>query len=215
VFLVLIGGGVVNGFITHRWSPSDELQRAADAIQNVPVTIGEWEGEDAEIDERTMRVAAATGAFKRTYKHRETNDWISVTVMCGPHGPISLHPPTVCFTGAGWDLESDPETADVAFGQNSTCQFWQADFALSEKMQQQRIVTNWGWNNGNGWKASANPRFEYAGSPYLFKLYFTSPADFAAGEKKSLRDDFMRQFLDEFDRTVIDTLNNTTSRNEN
>lgn len=215
MFLLLIGGGVVDGFITNRWTPSDELQRATEALQNVPVTIGEWEGVNDEIDERTMRVAAATGAIKRIFTNRETNDWISVTVMCGPHGPISLHPPTVCFVGAGWELAGDAETADIPFKQDSTCEFWQAEFARTERLQQQTIVTNWGWNNGSGWKASDNPRFEYAGSPYLFKLYFTSPAHLARDEKKILRDEFMRQFLIEFERTVIDTLKPNNSRNEN
>lgn len=215
MFLLLIGGGVVDGFITHRWSPSDELERATAALENVPATIGEWDSTEIELDERSMRVAAATGALKRTYTNRDTNDWISVTVMCGPHGPISLHPPTVCFVGAGWELDSDAETADVPFQQDSTCEFWQADFSKSESQQQQTIVTNWGWNNGSGWKASANPRFEYAGSPYLFKLYFTSTAHLATGEKKAVRDEFMRQFLNEFERTVIDTLKPNISRNEN
>jgi hypothetical protein len=214
MFLILIGTGVVDGLITNRWSPSDELERASEAIQNIPATIGAWEGEENELDERSMRIAAATGAVKRTYRHRETGQWVSVTLLCGPHGPISLHPPTVCFTSAGWVVENNPESTDFAFGQDATCHFWQADFGRIQDHARQRIVTNWGWNDGTGWKASANPRFEYAGSPYLFKLYFTSNDDLASEQHKHVRDEFIRLFLDEFDRTVLDQIQDSTSRNE-
>lgn len=208
--LLLLGAGVADGIITNRWAPSDELQRASAAIQNLPLEIGEWTGVDREIDERELKIAAATAFIQRTYTNQTTGDQIIVTCLCGPHGPISLHPPTVCFTGAGWRLTEQEKPENYDLDDQTTCRFWQARFTRRNQLQEEEIVTDWSWNNGEGWKASTNPRFEYAGSPFLYKLYFTSPARLANEQSKSLRDDFVKMFLSEFDRTVLESQQKTT-----
>jgi len=205
-FLLLVAGGIVDGYISHRWVGSDSLEQASSVIRQLPEKIGEWESKNLEISDRILTVAGATGYSKRLYYNEQTGDWISVTLLCGPHGPISLHPPTVCFTGAGWNLTHPKKTVRYSPRENVTAATWQAGFRRQEEFEEQEIVADWSWNDGTGWKASKNPRYEFAGSPYLFKLYIVSDVALTTDETIARRDQFVNALLNELDRTVFSSL---------
>lgn len=204
--LLLAASGIVDGYLTHRWSGSESLELAAAALDNLPKTIGEWGSEELEITQQVLTVAGATGYAKRMYQNRETGEWIVVTLLCGEHGPISLHPPTVCFTGAGWRAEGKEQIVKYSPTKDAKATTWQAGFLKREDFEEQNIVADWSWNNGTGWRASNNPRYEFAGSPFLIKLYVISDADLTQENAKDRRDQFVKSLLAEIDRTVFDTL---------
>lgn len=206
--------GAVDGYFSQRWVSTELLHEASAALHDLPLTIGEWEGTEGEINPQQLKIAEATGALYRVYRHRTTQESFSVMLLCGPHGPISLHPPTVCFVGAGWNLTAAPESQDYIEGKSPGCQFWQAKFDRSGDLRREAILTDWSWNNGQGWKASTDPRFEFAGSPYLFKLYVTGSAPTDSEADRTVREEFVRQLTHEFDRTVLKRIAKTDSSQE-
>ncbi len=211
---LLVGAGIVDGYFSQRWVSTELLQEASAALHELPLTIGEWEGTEGEINPQQLKIAEATGSLLRVYRHRTTGESFSVMLLCGPHGPISLHPPTVCFVGAGWNLTAAPESHEYVDREATACQFWQARFDRSSDLRRDAILTDWAWNNGQGWKASSDPRFEFAGSPYLFKLYVTGSVPTDSDADRKLRAEFVRELTEAFDRTVLKRIAKTDSSQE-
>src|SRR5262245_44831048 len=94
---VLLASGVLHGLWSGRWQFSDEASKATERLEQVSLAIGDWDGDEHEIDSRQIRAAGATGYLSRRYVNRQTGEVIWCTVLCGPPGPIAVHPPDVCF----------------------------------------------------------------------------------------------------------------------
>src|SRR5947209_9927630 len=93
--LVLLVSGVVHGLWTDRWRAAAEPAAYAARLADVPRTVGDWEGQDVTLEEKSLRVAEVTGYLARTYVHRRTGAMAEVVVVCGRPGPISVHTPDV------------------------------------------------------------------------------------------------------------------------
>ncbi len=84
---------------------------------------------------------------------------------------MAVHTPEVCYRGAGYDLRATPAPAlvrdenDVEAGTLWSARFTKQGDASSD------LQLYWGWDAGDGWQAPANPRWEFRGRPYLYKLY--------------------------------------------
>lgn len=210
--LLIVAVGILEGKISHRWGPSNDLKLASTAVETLPETIGDWESEKLEIEEQTLTLAGATGHLKRIYRNPETGEWHVVTLLCGKHGPISLHAPTLCFTGSGWRAAGPEKVVEYSPREGMVAQAWQVAFDRREDFKEEHIMVDWTWNDGSGWRATDNARFEYAGAPYLFKLYVVSDGDQIGGEGKARRDQFVKSLLKELDRTVFDSLTSTNTQ---
>ena len=204
--VLIIAAGIADGVITNRWDRSGSLQQVSKLLSDLPKKIGEWESIELEIPPQQLVIAGATGSVARQYTHTKTGASIQVTLLCGPHGPISLHPPTVCFTGAGWTQKTPEQKQEFQKTEDSQHTFWECRFTRENDLREQVILTDWAWSDGSGWVASDNPRFEYASSPFLIKLYITSEASLADGEARAQRDQFVNLLLDEIERTITDPI---------
>ena len=202
IILMLIGG-VVYGLQSNRWTASQDVEQAAARIQNVPLDFGDWEGRDIEIPQNQLDQAGAVGHLHRVYKNRTTGDEVLVMVLCGPHGPIALHPPTVCFTGAGWKLEEPPEATAVkdAEQKGELGSFFVTRFRKTTPTSASRMRTCWAWNGDGRWESPESPRFAFAGSRHLYKIYVStrlSPEANSDAEEafdKGICIKFLREFL--------------------
>lgn len=203
---MIVVTGVIDGHYSQRWDSSNQLANASLALNNLPLKIEDWIGTDTEISPQHLKTAGATGSISRSYTNRKSGEQIQVMVLCGPHGPIALHPPTVCFLSAGWQLKSPPQKNNIKRPNEDSCSFWQAKFSHTQQRREQVILTDWAWNNGDGWTAATNPRFDYAGSPYLFKLYVTSSPSPTTDAGRARREKFVAILLDEFEHTVFESL---------
>jgi hypothetical protein len=73
--------------------------------------------------------------------------------------------------------------------------FWCADFEWQQPSgTATRIRTYWGWSNDGIWKAPDYPRYQFAGSQVLDKLYVIRPVT-PSDSDEELIDDFLRDFL--------------------
>ncbi|MFQ5731049.1 MAG: exosortase-associated EpsI family protein [Planctomycetaceae bacterium] len=172
--LVLLIGGVAHGLLTHRWTESTELREAAARLQSIPTTIGDWESSELTIPATQLKQAGAVGHVHRVYRNRKTDEVVNVMLLCGHPGPISVHPPTVCFTGAGWQLQDGPSQTTIHDREaKSIGRFHTALFQRTTPTGDVRMQTVWSWNAGGKWEVPDHPRFEFAGAGHLYKLYVT------------------------------------------
>lgn len=195
VALVILAG-ITQGVLQQRWSQSDQLPVAVQKLQQIPMTFGLWSAEELKLDEQEISTGRIRGYIRREYTHAQTNSKVGVLLMVGEAGPISLHPPTVCLKGQGFQMLRQP--ASVSFsseaGRQSNTMF-RADFRGSRTEDELLTRLYWAWGNDGIWEAAESPRFQFAGQSMLHKLYVTerwSPSETKTDTAVA------RQFLEDF-----------------
>ena len=101
---IIVATGTVHGFKFDRWGVSRELEAARSRVDRVPMTIGSWKGGPSNFDRRAMLAVGLEGFISRGYKNDATGKSVSLLLMCGRPGPVSVHTPEICYPGAGFEL---------------------------------------------------------------------------------------------------------------
>jgi hypothetical protein len=118
-------------------------------------------------------VAEVVGHLARNYTNRVTGQKVSVLLLCGRPGPMSVHTPEVCYQGSGYEIVGKQEKRQTKIeATGRTADLWTAQFK-KPGIAPQPVRLFWGWGRGENWVASDQPRFTYARSRYLYKLYVT------------------------------------------
>ncbi|APZ94636.1 exosortase-associated EpsI family protein [Fuerstiella marisgermanici] len=162
----------INGFDT---ADKSDLNNAVARLHDIPTDIGNWSSSsDAELTEREQEVAGISGYVRRHYTNPRIGYSVHLTVLCGASGPISVHPPTACFEGIGYTLASGPTPTLIKSDDgNSANEFNKSSFRQGDASVPEIVRVFWGWGTDGAWKAPSNPRFEFRGKSYLYKIYVT------------------------------------------
>src|SRR5262249_8651740 len=129
------------------------------------------------------------------YVNRRTGDEVSVLILCGRPGPVSLHPPTLCYQGAGYSVMTAPEDFPVrtAAGRVGSLQTMRMS---KEGPNPEPLRVFWRWSSGGPFAVPDNRRRAYAGAGSLYKVYVVRRLGRA---DESLEGDpaagFVREFL--------------------
>lgn len=179
--MLLVGAGLWHGRATGRWTPSNALEVVSQRLGQLPAKAGDWIGKPLPVEDEEQFARAGVKAFQQyRYTHRVTGATATVLVVCGKPGPISVHDPTTCYVGAGYVMNAKPRRLDFTAG-GQAHQLWMARFDPPGIDPGQKLEILWGWNSGEGWQAPEMTRWEFAGKPYLFKLYILSDAFATSG----------------------------------
>ena len=193
VAALLVADGIVYGVWTNRWRSPEELVQAVARLEEAPVVVGDWHGEDGQpLSEREVTAAGFSGNVVRTYRNRATGQTIGIMLACGRAGPLSVHTPDICYRGAGYEVMKTITRREES---GSAAELWQAHFGKADGLTPTELRVLWAWNANGAWAAPDNPRFTFAGAPALYKLYViqeTAPDDRSADEACT---EFLREFL--------------------
>jgi len=168
----LLASALANGLRNDRWGAAPDLQGAADRLECVAPRLGEWESFPKPMSERQLKAAGVVGHLSRRFVHKPTGAEVHVLVIVGHSGPIAVHPPEVCYAGAGYRQQGDKVKHTVK-GTRSA-ELWAATFVKQDATSESLRVF-WAWGSGEDWSAADNPRLTFAGFPYLYKLYVVRP----------------------------------------
>jgi Protein of unknown function (DUF3485) len=158
--------GLVHGYWTDRWNePTDAIDAAA-RFEQIPLTIGEWDGQPVEVKASQIEAALA-GHVQRRYVNRMTGETVTLALVVGRPGPVSIHTPDVCYSASGYVI--GPRTRSVVSGCNA--EFLTMDAVRTRLTEESRIRLFWAWNAGAGWSAPEEPRLAFARFRVLHKLY--------------------------------------------
>jgi hypothetical protein len=160
----VIACGVVHGFWTDRWTASRETSDGAARLNELPLTLGDWEGQ--VIDAKPSPAAGPVSMIQRSYVHRGTGETVVIAVVCGRPGPVSIHTPDVCYGASGFNVG-----ARVRKTVSGGAEFWTADAVKTQAVEEKQLRIFWGWSAGNGWKAAEDARQAFPRVPVLYKLY--------------------------------------------
>ncbi len=146
----LIACGIVHGFWTDRWVPPVETAEAAARLDALPLELGDWDGQTLEVKPGEAGAGVA-GCINRHYVHRKTGTVVSLFLVCGRPGPVSIHTPEVCYGASGFMVGAKGRIEMEEAGDN----LWKADAVRTSATDEKHLRLYWAWNGGNGWTASA------------------------------------------------------------
>jgi hypothetical protein len=160
---LLVASGVIQGQLTGRWATSVDLTAAVARLDQLPRVIGTWKGEDADVDRATLQRIGISGGIVRRYRDAQTGSIVTVMLVCGRPGPVSVHTPDVCYEGAGYELAAPPSSPIPGF---LAATMVRPGVAIPDRLQ-----VYWSWNATGRWEVPENPRLAFGIRPYLYKLY--------------------------------------------
>ncbi len=190
--LLILGTGLAHGLWTGRWHVSEVIQQAAARLDQVPMNVGSWKGEDvAGLSPQDLEVSQFAGHLVRRYRDATSDSTVTVMIACGHPGPLSLHSPAWCYAGSGYRESAHPSEDTLAGGSSVRGTLFHKPDA--EATASLRIV--WCWSSDGTWQGPENPRLFYARDRVLFKLYVVTNAE--PGQERESQDRCLR-FLDAF-----------------
>ncbi len=78
---------------------------ASAALEQVPLQIGAWTGQDVPLDEAIVRATDTDAHLNRRYSRRNGLESVALYIAGGVRArDLMPHRPEVCYTGAGWTL---------------------------------------------------------------------------------------------------------------
>lgn len=189
---IMLTGSVVSAMLERGVDDPAARHVAAQRLSLVPEVIGDWTSTPGQIDERERRLAEIEGSVRREYRHNRTGDRVTLTILSGASGPMSVHPPTACFEGVGYVVNSETRVVTITDRSGTTVSLNRAAFCQSEGDLTDSLRVFWGWSTDGQWEAPANPRLAWRGESSLYKLYVV--------DRQALSDSQRRQaetFLEE------------------
>lgn len=147
---LLVGWGVI-GWVQSATRLTGEVSIIP--LERLPMQLGEWQAEDVELDDETVRVLKADSQINRIYRGTGGRQVaVHIAAWRVGNGSIAPHHPEICYPNAGWTL-IDRRRSDVGS---------QANGALMEFIRFQRdgagVVTAHWFESGE---------FRYTGSDGL------------------------------------------------
>jgi hypothetical protein len=212
--VILLAYGLAEGYWTDRWSLSQDLAQAPERLSQVPRYVGEWRGEDQELDPRQARQGEIRVSLMRRYVHGGTGEVLTVLLVCGRPGPIAVHSPEVCLGGAGFELKGKPKRQKVvAPGLSGDDAFQVGSFHKPGAALPETFQLHWSWNSGGDWEVRKWPRLSFARKRLLYKLYVSRALSRPTGAgpgQEGARDQeqdpagaFLKVFLPEVKRALF------------
>jgi hypothetical protein len=197
-FLVLGLAGIGPGLWTGRWSPSADPMTAAARCDDVPMNLGDWEGQAREVNLRELALAEVVGHLYRDYVNRRTGQKVSVLLVCGRPGPISVHTPDVCYRGVGYEIVGGQSKHQIKPVELFTARF------SKQGVPPEPLRIFWCWGSSGSWAAPDQPRLTFARAGALYKLYVVRslpPAEEPLEKDPCL--DFLRVLMPELQRCLF------------
>jgi hypothetical protein len=182
----LVACGLVHGYWTDRWASPVETAQAAERMNAIPLELGEWDGEVIEVKPGEAGAGVA-GCLKRRYVHRKSGAVVSLFLVCGRPGPVSIHTPEACYGASGF-LVGAKNRHDCGSGET----LWKTDAVRTNATDETRLRLYWGWSDGSAWTASEEARVQFARRPVLHKLYVVRER---SGADESNRSEPCEEFL--------------------
>jgi hypothetical protein len=197
----LVACGVVHGLWTDRWAHAPEPAAAAARLENLPLTLGDWDGETLPVEPGSL--GAVSGCLYRQYVNRHNGNEVNVFLVCGRPGPVAIHTPDVCYGASGYTV-GPRSTFSFPSGASPSVTFYTATFHKTRAAGPTHLRVFWSWLAGDHWTVADNPRLTFARQPVLYKLYLVHRG---AAANETIADDpcvtLMTQLLPELQRTLF------------
>jgi len=208
--IVMAGGTYYQAILTDRFEPqtSEKLDRFTNALENVPIQIGDWHGVDTEMSETEWKATNCTGYVTRTYTHKDTQQLVSVYVVAGTARHITIHSPDWCYQAAGYVMQGKikPHTVDCGPDMETNPEFSTASFVFEEPYAKPPLRILWSYSDTGKWEGPKYHKVHFAGRPALYKVYLTTPLrDASEPIDSSVAVQFAKEFMPVLTGSLFDS----------
>lgn len=196
---LLAGSAYREGRFTKEVGADAELlKQASEQVLRFPMVIGDWTGKDIlGEDEDAMRRGGGARYVSRTYQSKGSPETLSVLLMCGKPGPLSVHTPEVCYAGASFSPDPDQRKWKPTEESEFT---WQTFTSRTEGSPNLEIA--WAWSLDGRWQCPSVPRLTFGRQPYLYKLYVVRTC-FRESSPSPLMNQLLAEFVPKLRQTVF------------
>jgi hypothetical protein len=188
---LIIGAGLVHGSWTNRWRMAPGLAELAARLDLVSMALGDWVGARREMSPRELAATGAAGYLSRIYTNPKTGVAVSILLLCGLPGDVTVHTPDMCYPGAGYTLEI-PSNYVRQYGSEGRTAEFQTAVARRGGAKPSVLRIYWSWRGSKGWSAPQDARWALAAEPILSKLYVIRET---SGQAVDPKDDPGHEFL--------------------
>ena len=204
VALVLIAvavSTVLEGRATERWpfvlARTQKLSQFSDRLADVPMEVGQWQGEDEAMDEKEFKASKCDKAVSRKYRHLGSGDVVHVYLVSAVGRHATIHTPDQCYRGAGFLMEGDmlPFTMKAL----TDVEMLTAGFRKEDAKGSQRLRIFWGYSDTGSWRGPRYPKPDFGSRSALYKIYLIQDADSLGND---LDDSAVVSFAEEFMPTI-------------
>lgn len=203
--LVTVITGAVHGRLISRWGAQPDVESAAKRLDRVPDTIGDWQRIPTEgLDPEVAKILQCHGSISRVYENMRSGERVTIAVLLGPAGPIAVHTPEICYSSRDYRIAQDRTEWSIAGDEGSPSDtFWDLRLDASDDLKASPLRVIYGWTNHKHWNATKHPRFEFGGSPFLYKLQLAGPKPQGDADKDACSA-FLTAFLPVLREHMID-----------
>jgi len=172
---VTLLGGAIQGRMSRRWGRPREFEVLANRLRELPTEIGLWHTRASPpLSPAAEAVLECAGYVSRQYGNRKTGEIVTVAVLLGPAGPISVHTPDVCYSSQEYSVLESPKRTQFGVSEGSPDELWSTSLQ-STNLTAGSLRVYYGWSTGGPWSAPKDARFAFAGQPYLYKVQVAGP----------------------------------------
>jgi hypothetical protein len=162
--------GIIQGRMSRRWGGLPELQELGGKLKDLPTEIGPWRMQASRsLAPAAVSVLECAGYVSRQYENRQTGEVVSMAVILGPAGPISVHTPDVCYAGQDYNIHHPPVKTTLSPEERHSDELWRTTLH-SKALGTGYLRVYYGWSTGGRWSAPSDARLAFAGQRYLYKL---------------------------------------------
>jgi len=188
-------GGFIHGQMSNRWGPHADSREAARRLADpLPERVGNWVlRRETELEEGVVKLLHCPSYISRVYEHNSTGDVVSVAVLLGPPGPISVHTPEICYSGHDYSVEATRRRATLTDSSGEQHTFWEVGLKANRR-EDGKLKVLYGWGVGGPFQAAESPRFGFGGVTHLYKVQLAA-LDVSGKEDFNPSEDFLKSFL--------------------
>ena len=200
---IILLAGWVHGNWTQRWKSNHAVERTSARLQRVSLTFDGWQAKEQVIDREQLTQAQIMGYRRVTYRSQD-DERITLLVLCGDRGPLSVHTPEQCYSGAGYRMVGKRELFPLTLADGSQANLWTARFYKPKSPGVPPLRIFWTWNPGTSWQVTDWPRWTFREAPSLVKLY--AVRELRALNESPERDpclDILKECLPKLQREVV------------
>lgn len=185
---ITISAATLHGRLAGRWGSSVPLADRGRVLSELPTELGNWKLlSDEGLPASSVEMLQCAAHQHRLYKNQLTGSVVDLLLILGPPGPTSVHIPEICYPSQNYKRTAERQhqlvTTTSPSGETWRDEFWSVTFETNDDNSRNTQVY-YGWSVGPEWEAPEQPRFHFAGAPWLYKLQLSSqaPAPRAAQE---------------------------------
>ena len=166
---------VVSGMI--RWTQARRFQALSQAwkespfpLDELPLTMGPWRGETAQMDEQIARATGATDHILRRYANQATGVKLDLILLYGPASSVFIHRPETCYPAAGFEPVEAPSERTIQAG-DLRAPFRALVYARGEGAQTEREEVYYSWRYSGRWTPDVGTFKQLERIPGMYKVH--------------------------------------------